>query len=59
MTVCSAGSYDVMIETWRPVTPSPKCEMMRYFIGGTPQLEDLASSLTSEFTQLFREKGSL
>ena len=38
----SAGSYDVTIETWRPVTPSPACEMRRYFIGGTPQLEDLA-----------------
>ena len=30
------------IATWRPVTPSPACEMRRYFIGGTPQLEDLA-----------------
>ncbi len=35
------GSYDVSIDTWRPVLPTPRGEMRRYFIGGTPQLDDL------------------
>ena len=29
-----------MIDTWRPIVPNT--EMKRYFIGGTPELEDLS-----------------
>ena len=37
----NAGCYDDMIvETWRPILPTS--EMRRYFIGGTPELEDLS-----------------
>ncbi len=36
-----AGSYhDLIVETWRPLLPTT--EMRRYFIGGTPELEDLS-----------------
>lgn len=38
-----AGSYhDLIVETWRPLTPNHINEMKRYFVGGTPELEDLA-----------------
>lgn len=36
-----AGSYDnLMVETWRPILFNS--EMRRYFIGGTPELEDMS-----------------
>ena len=36
-----AGSYDnLIVETWRPILPTT--EMRRYFVGGTPELEDLS-----------------
>jgi Meckel syndrome type 1 protein len=39
----NAGSYDnVNVETWRPVLPGPITEMKRYFVGGTPELDDLS-----------------
>ena len=38
-----AGNYEnILIDTWRPVKNGPQTEMRRYFIGGTPELEDLA-----------------
>ncbi|TRY71762.1 hypothetical protein TCAL_09722, partial [Tigriopus californicus] len=37
-----AGSYDLKIDTWRPVLPNLSNDLRRYFIGGTPELEDLA-----------------
>ena len=36
-----AGSYDLKIDTWRPLLPTPTGEMKRYFVGGTPELDDL------------------
>ena len=39
----SAGNYEnILVDTWRPVKNGPQTEMRRYFIGGTPELEDLA-----------------
>ena len=36
-----AGAYqNLQVDTWRPMTSST--EMKRYFIGGTPELEDLS-----------------
>ena len=36
-----AGCYDnLIVETWRPILSTT--EMRRYFIGGTPELEDLS-----------------
>ena len=37
----TAGSYDVTIDTWRPILPKASDKMRRYFIGGTPELDDL------------------
>ena len=38
-----AGNYEnISVDTWRPVKNGPSTEMRRYFIGGTPELEDLA-----------------
>ncbi len=38
----NAGSYDFSLDTWRPLRLDPKGEMRRYFVGGTPELDDLA-----------------
>ena len=38
-----AQTYEnILVDTWRPVKNGPETEMRRYFIGGTPELEDLA-----------------
>ena len=38
-----AGSYNnLKVVTWRPLTSSHVNEMKRYFVGGTPELEDLS-----------------
>ena len=37
------GHYpDLSVDTWRPISGDRKTEMKRYFVGGTPELEDLA-----------------
>jgi len=36
------GSTCVEIDTWRPKGDSSKEEMQRFFIGGTPELEDIS-----------------
>ena len=38
------GCYDVTVETWRPVGQTLIDELRRLFIGGGPQLEDVASA---------------
>ncbi|CAB4068752.1 MKS1 [Lepeophtheirus salmonis] len=42
------GTYNLKIDTWRPLMSNPQMarigEMRRYFIGGTPELDDLTSS---------------
>jgi hypothetical protein len=30
-----------VIETWRPVASKPSAELRRYFIGGTPELDNI------------------
>ena len=35
------GYHTLHIDTWRPVTNKPSAEMRRFFIGGTPELEDI------------------
>lgn len=35
-----AGSYMFEVDTWRPVGNGPIPEMRRFFIGGSPELED-------------------
>lgn len=35
-----AGSYTVEVNTWRPIGNGPVPEMRRFFIGGSPELED-------------------
>ena len=34
------GSYTVEVNTWRPIGNGPGPEMRRFFIGGSPELED-------------------
>ncbi len=43
------GAYDINVDTWRPLLPGPKGEMKRYFIGGTPELDDLAYAGTPSY----------
>ena len=35
-----SGSYSVEVNTWRPIGNGPRPEMRRFFIGGSPELED-------------------
>ena len=35
-----SGSYSVEVNTWRPIGNGPGPEMRRFFIGGSPELED-------------------
>jgi len=35
-----SGSYTVEVNTWRPIGNGPVPEMRRFFIGGSPELED-------------------
>lgn len=35
------GHHTLTLDTWRPVGSSPAAEMKRFFIGGTPELEDI------------------
>ena len=35
------GCHTLNINTWRPVTTSHTAQMRRFFIGGTPELEDV------------------
>ena len=38
-----AQNYEnILVDTWRPIKHGTQTEMRRYFIGGTPELEDLA-----------------
>ncbi len=37
-----AGCHDLTVHTWRPLQPGGTGEMRRYFVGGTPELDDLA-----------------
>lgn len=34
------GSYTLEVDTWRPIGNGPVPEMRRFFIGGSPELED-------------------
>lgn len=36
----SPGMHTITVSTWRPLSASPIGEMRRFFIGGSPQLED-------------------
>ena len=36
-----AGTHDVTVNTWRPTGNSLVPKMRRYFIGGSPELEDV------------------
>ncbi|KAK2562345.1 Tectonic-like complex member MKS1, partial [Acropora cervicornis] len=36
----SAGSYTLEVDTWRPIANGQIPEMRRFFIGGSPELED-------------------
>ncbi|XP_048582858.1 Meckel syndrome type 1 protein isoform X2 [Nematostella vectensis] len=35
-----AGSHEIVINTWRPIGNGPVPELRRFFIGGSPELED-------------------
>ena len=35
------GHHSLVIDTWRPVVSKTYAEMKRFFIGGTPELEDI------------------
>lgn len=35
-----SGSYTVEVNTWRPIGNGTGPEMRRFFIGGSPELED-------------------
>jgi len=35
-----AGSYTLEVDTWRPIGNGPVPEMRRFFVGGSPELED-------------------
>ncbi|XP_066492194.1 tectonic-like complex member MKS1 isoform X2 [Tiliqua scincoides] len=35
------GAHTVTVSTWRPVEPGTCSELQRYFIGGSPELEDM------------------
>ena len=35
-----SGSYTLEADTWRPIGNGPIPEMRRFFIGGSPELED-------------------
>lgn len=38
-----SGHYpDLRVDTWRPIDGKRKTEMKRFFVGGTPELEELA-----------------
>ena len=53
-----AGSYDNLnVETWRPLTPSHINEMKRYFVGGTPELEDLSYCGNAKDSDLLSRYG--
>ena len=34
------GLHKISVSTWRPLSSSPIGEMRRFFIGGSPELED-------------------
>lgn len=36
----TAGSYTLEVDTWRPIGNGPVPEMRRFFVGGSPELED-------------------
>ena len=36
-----AGTHDITVNTWRPTGNSLVPKMRRYFIGGSPELEDV------------------
>ncbi|XP_069683999.1 tectonic-like complex member MKS1 [Periplaneta americana] len=36
----SPGQHTIIVSTWRPLSKSPIGEMRRFFIGGSPELED-------------------
>ena len=40
VTFYISGSYAVEVNTWRPIGNGPGPEMRRFFIGGSPELED-------------------
>ncbi|XP_067328178.1 tectonic-like complex member MKS1 [Anolis sagrei] len=45
------GSHTVSASTWRPVELGPRAELQRFFVGGSPELEDLTySRLPGTFT---------
>ena len=35
------GQHILHVDTWRPMVSKPYSEMKRFFIGGTPELEDI------------------
>ncbi|XP_071448460.1 tectonic-like complex member MKS1 isoform X2 [Hetaerina americana] len=38
------GSHQVAVNTWRPLIHSPVGELRRFFMGGSPEIEDLSYS---------------
>lgn len=37
----SPGLHTIVVSTWRPLSSNPTGEMRRFFIGGSPELEDI------------------
>lgn len=37
----SPGLRTIVVSTWRPLSSNPTGEMRRFFIGGSPELEDI------------------
>jgi Meckel syndrome type 1 protein len=37
----SPGIHTITVSTWRPISSNPAGEMQRFFIGGSPELEDI------------------
>uniref|UniRef100_A0A0K2U0G2 Meckel syndrome type 1 protein n=1 Tax=Lepeophtheirus salmonis TaxID=72036 RepID=A0A0K2U0G2_LEPSM len=56
------GTYNLKIDTWRPLMSNPQMarigEMRRYFIGGTPELDDLTSSYGNASGVILSRYGS-
>ena len=59
-TFFPTGSYTLEVDTWRPIGNGPVPEMRRFFIGGSPELEEptypmipaMADVSSSSFTDL-------
>jgi len=39
---CVTGEHNLKLECWRPIGPSVVSQLRRFFVGGSPELEDLS-----------------